>query len=142
VITALVAGTIAFGWHPAATPFLTEIPTGEATVRLLLATGYVVWTLMAIVAFSFMISTMTDVAGGAIGAAISLAIGSQILDGLNAIGSVRNFLPTHYWSAWAQLFLPGGSRADMVRGSLLTLAYVVIFGGIALWWFRRKDILS
>ena len=31
---------------------------------------------------------------------------------------------------------------DMWRGSLLTLAYVVVFIGIAVWWFRRKDILS
>jgi hypothetical protein len=31
---------------------------------------------------------------------------------------------------------------DMIRGSLLTLGYVILFTGIALWWFRRKDILS
>jgi hypothetical protein len=31
---------------------------------------------------------------------------------------------------------------DLWRGSLLTLGYVVVFTGIAYWWFRRKDVLS
>jgi len=31
---------------------------------------------------------------------------------------------------------------DMIRGSLLTLAYVVVFVAIGSWWFRRKDVLS
>ena len=30
----------------------------------------------------------------------------------------------------------------MLRGTLLQFGYVILFLGIAWWWFRRKDILS
>ncbi len=30
----------------------------------------------------------------------------------------------------------------MVRGVLLQLPYVIVFGAIAFWWLRRKDVLS
>ena len=32
--------------------------------------------------------------------------------------------------------------SDMARGALLMLGYVMLFTGLAVWWFRRKDILS
>jgi hypothetical protein len=30
----------------------------------------------------------------------------------------------------------------MLHGVLLQVPYVVVFGGIAWWYFRRKDVLS
>ena len=139
--TGLVAGTIAFGWHPVtAGPF--ELSVAKGGLRLAVATGYVAWGLAGVVSFAFLISTLTDVAAGAIGGAIGLAVVSQILDNLDSVGSVRYALPTHYWQSWTQLFFPGASTTDMVRGVLLQVPYVVVFSALAFWRFQRKDILS
>src|SRR5207237_223226 len=79
VVTGLVAGTIAFGWHPVRAGFF-EISAGRGSLRLALATTYVAWGLAGVVSFAFLLSTLTDVPAGAFGGAIGLAIASQILD--------------------------------------------------------------
>jgi len=141
VVTGLVAGTIAFGWHPVRAGFF-EISAGRGSLRLALATAYVAWGLAGVVSFAFLLSTLTDVPAGAFGGAIGLAIASQILDSFDSIGAIRNGLLTHYWQAWTQLFVPGGSTADMWRGALLQVSYALVFCALALWRFQRKDILS
>lgn len=141
--TGLIAGTIAFGWHGVHAPVIGEVfSAGEGAARLALATAYVVASMGFVVSFAFMISTMTDAPYGAIGAAVGLAIASQILDGISALRDIRFGLPTHYWSAWVSLFAPITARAEMVRGIALQGAYSVLFLSVAFWWFRRKDVLS
>ncbi|MGH2807430.1 MAG: ABC transporter permease [Actinomycetota bacterium] len=142
VAAAALSGSLAFGWGPIELPFGITIPLGESLAKLALSTLYVIWSLSGVIAFGFMLSTMTDVAGGAAGGAIGLAVGSQILDGISAMGDVRYFLPTHYWSRWTTLFFEWTSTAEMGRGALLQLGYVLLFGAFARWWFTRKDILS
>jgi ABC-2 type transport system permease protein len=141
VVTGLVAGTIAFGWHPVRAGFF-EISAAQGSLRLALATGYVAWGLAGVVSFAFMLSTFTDVPAGAFGGAIGLAIASQIIDSFDSIGVIRNGLLTHYWQAWTQLFVPHGSTADMWRGALLQVPYALVFCSVAWWRFQRKDILS
>jgi len=50
--------------------------------------------------------------------------------------------PTHYLDAWQHLFLHGTADADMARGALLQIPYLIVFYSVAWWWFGRKDILS
>lgn len=142
VAAALLVGSVLFGWGPIQGPFGFEIPVGESLAKIGLSAVYVIWSLSGVIAFGFMLSTMTNVAGGAAGGAIGLAIASQILDGITAMGDVRYFLPTHYWSMWSTLFFEWTSTSQMIRGAVLQLAYVLLFGAVARWWFNRKDILS
>jgi ABC-2 type transport system permease protein len=139
--TGVLAGVIAFGWHPLATTGLHQAPE-QILGNLALATIYVFWTLSSVLALGFMVSTLTDSASGAVFAALGLYIVSQILDAITSLGSIRYGLPTHYLDAWQHLFTGSGPTADMLRGALLPIAYVLAFLGFAWWWFRRKDILS
>lgn len=141
-LSGLVAGTIAFGWHPIATPSLAAMSQGEALSRLALSTVYVAWSMSAVVAFAFMLSTMTDAALGAVAAGVGLGIISQILDAIPALGSVRNWLPTHDWHAWEGLFAHPATTSDMVNGVFLQIPYLAVFLLLAWWWFHRRDILS
>jgi ABC-2 type transport system permease protein len=144
VVTGLVAGAIAFGWHPldAAIENLHQSDL-HIVANLALATLYVFWQLAGVIAFGFMASTMTDTPAAAVFSAVGLYIVSQILDGISSIGSIRYGFPTHYFDAWHPLFTSnGGPTADMLRGTLLQVGYVVLFLGLAWWWFNRKDILS
>jgi len=141
-VAGLVAGTAAFGWEPLSIPFFVQQGTRRLVEHLLLATGYVAWSMAAIVAFGFMLSTMVYTPAGAIFGAVGLGVVSEILDSITAIGSIRYGFPTHYIDSWDSLYFRGHASADMARGALLQVAYVVVFCAFAAWWFRRKDILS
>lgn len=153
VVAGTIAGVIAFGWHPldfeaAAGGFAGFVPDGltQSPARLVyhlaLATVVVTWGLSAILAFGFMLSTMTDSPAGAVFGAVGLYVVSTILDQIRSVGRIRYGLPTHYLDAWTSLFSENRWTDDMWRAVLLPIPYVVVLCGIAWWWFRRKDITS
>ena len=145
VVTALIVGSIVFGTDPVGFPltlFTRGQSTGDILYHLLVSTGYVAWSLTGVVAFSFMVSCMTDAPFGAIFAGVGLYFTSLILDAISSLGSIRYVLPTHYFDAWVNLLVEGKWHADLWRGVLLQLAYVMVFFVVGLWWFRRKDIKS
>ena len=141
--TGLILGGVLFGWHPLNVVGATHQSSGHIVASLAISTVYVFWSLTPIIAFAFMVSTMTDTPAGAIFSAVGLYIVSQILGGITALGSIRSALPTRHFDAWTRLFTANtGPTDDMLRGTLLVIPYVVVFLAIAWWWFRRKDILS
>jgi ABC-2 type transport system permease protein len=138
----LLSGTVFFGWKPLQGLLLFSMPQGEALVRLIVASLYVVISLSPILTFGVMLSTMTDVPAGAVGGAFGLSVVSQILDSITGLGPARNVMPTHYSTAWINLFFPAGNSSDMTIGLVQLLAYSLVFGAVAFWWFQRKDVLS
>ena len=144
-VTGLVAGAIAFGWHPvnlSVPGFSLHQSTGQVLGNLALASGYVFWSLAGVAALAFMVSTMTDSPAGAVFAGVGLYIVSQILNNISSLDPISFVFPTHYFDAWTSLFDGHGPTGDMLRGTLLQIPYVLGFGGIAWWYFRRKDVLS
>jgi len=145
VVTGLVVGVIFFGSEPIRLSlgfFSFTQSTGDILAHLGVATAYVAWSLTGVVAFSFMVSCMTDAPFGAIFAGVGLYFTSLILDSISSLGHIRYVLPTHYFDAWVDLVTRGVWHSDMWRGVGLQLGYVLLFALIGLWWFRRKDILS
>jgi len=142
-ISGLVAGVIAFGWHPITIPFGgLSMSIGQILGNLGLAIILITWGLAAIVAFAFMLSTMTDSAAGAIFGAVGLYIVSLILGQISSLGSIRWGMPVAYYDSWTDLFIRNTFTDDMWRSILLQIPYVIVFCGIAWWWFHRKDIKS
>jgi ABC-2 type transport system permease protein len=145
VVTGLVVGIIFFGSDPIQISlghFSLSQSTGDILAHLGVATAYVAWSLTGVVAFSFMVSCMTDAPFGAIFAGVGLYFTSLILDSITSLGNIRYALPTHYFEAWVNLVTRGVWQSDMWRGVGLQLGYVLLFALIGLWWFKRKDILS
>jgi ABC-2 type transport system permease protein len=149
VLVALAAGGIAFGWHALDAPrfengaiTFNHQSIGDLLFHIGIATAYVSWMLTGLVAFTFLLSCVTDSPAGATVTGVGLYITSQILDAITPLGSVRYVLPTHYFDSWRDLFLDGHATSDMARGALLMVGYVLLFTGLSVWWFRRKDILS
>jgi ABC-2 type transport system permease protein len=148
-IVGLIAGVLLVGWHPInidINNLFVQMHVHQTTPELLWhlteVTAYVAWGMSSVVALGFMVSTMTNTPVGAIAAAAAFGVGSEIVDAIPTFGSIRYILPLHYLDAWTELVTRGQANADMTRGALLQLAYVVVFIAIAFWWFRRKDILS
>lgn len=140
--TALLAGTLRYGWHPLQTTVAGDIASGTALVRLLAILGYLAVSLLVVASLAFLLSVSTDAPLGAVGGAVLLQILSSILDQITALGNLRLILPTHYASAWLGLLSNPVQTDDMVKGVISALAYAAFFFGWAWYRFLRKDVVS
>lgn len=141
LLSSLASGTIAFGWGEAVTPFGT-LAEGEAALRILAITAYVVWSAAWVACLAFALSTTTDEPVGAVAGTIVIVIVVQILDNISALGDLRDWLPVHEAGAWLGLLADPPRWADLVRGMWLQVPYVIGLLGLAWHGFHRKDILS
>jgi ABC-2 type transport system permease protein len=134
-VAALVAGAAIFAGG-------FQLDTTTLLLRTVIATGYVAFSLTALLALGTLFSTLTDTATSAIGASIGVYIVSQILDSITQFGVIRYAFPTHYLNDWQPMFTANTYPSDMLVGIGVQLAYLAIFGTAAVLWFRRKDIRS
>ncbi|HLL69347.1 MAG TPA: ABC transporter permease subunit [Micromonosporaceae bacterium] len=140
--TALLAGTLRYGWNPLGGPIGGEFPAGEGVLRLLGIVGYLAISLLVVGSLAFLLSVLTDAPLGAVGGAVLLHIMSSILDQITALGNLRNLLPTHYAQAWLGILSKPVQSDDLVRGCIAAVSYATIFLALAWWRFLRKDIVS
>jgi ABC-2 type transport system permease protein len=140
--TALAAGTLRYGWHPLQSNVSDSIAPLPAFWRLLGIVAYLAVNLLIVAGLAFLLSVSTDAPLGAVGGAVLLQILSSILDQITALGSIRDYLPTHYADAWLGLLSTPIQTNDMVKGAIVALAYATIFFGLSFLRFRRKDVVS
>ena len=55
---------------------------------------------------------------------------------------MRNFLPTHYSTAWLGLLSTPTQSDDIVKGAISAVVYATLFWSLAFWRFSRKDVTS
>ena len=77
--------------------------------------------------------------GAAMGT-MAVLVASTLLLTLDAADSIAAYLPTRYWLAFVDLFRDPIHWRDVVRGSLLQGAYVLVFLGAGWANFATKDI--
>lgn len=140
--TALLAGTVFYGWNPLQAPIGGTLPAGEGVVRLLVVVGYISMTLLVVGSLAFLLSVSTDAPLGAVGGSVMIYIVSNILDQITALGSIRNFLPTHFNEAYLGLLSTPMQTDDVVRGLVSSVAYSAVLLALAWWRFLRKDVVS
>jgi ABC-2 type transport system permease protein len=139
----LVAGTVAFGWHPLRLPGTGAVlPTGTALARLALVLGYVLVTELVVAALAFLLSVSTDSPLGAVGGAVGLVIVSDILDAVTALHSWREILPTHWQFSWLDIMQPQVTWTSVAKGASVSLAYSLVLFAFAFRRFGDKDIVS
>jgi ABC-2 type transport system permease protein len=140
--TALLLGTLRYGWHPLRTTVAGEIASDQALLRLAAIVGYLAVTLLVVAGLAFLLSVSTDAPLGAVGGAVLLQILSDILDQITALGSLRVVLPTHYSDAWLGLLSNPVQTDDLARGAVSALVYASVFFAWAWYRFTRKDVVS
>jgi ABC-2 type transport system permease protein len=141
-LVAVVLGTLVYGAGDYLSPTGESLPYGTALVRIALAVAYLAIHLLWVAGVASLLSVVTDAPLGAVGGAVLVSILSQILDTVDALGSIRNLLPTHDVFAFADLLTLDVDGTDLARGVLSGLVWCIAFGATAVWWFRRKDITS
>lgn len=140
--TALLLGTLRYGWHPLRSTVAADIPAGVGLVRLLAILGYLAVGLLVVAGLAFLLSVSTDAPLGAVGGAVLLFILSSILDQITALGGLRDFLPTHFGDAWLGLLSTPVQSDDIVKGCISAVAYATVFWSLAFYRFTRKDVVS
>jgi ABC-2 type transport system permease protein len=113
-----------------------------AASRLALAPAYLVLHLAWVAGLALLLSVTTDAPLGAVGGAVMVSILSQILETIDALGDLRNYLPTQFSSAWIDLLADPVNWGDLASGAFSGLAYATVFGLAAWWRFATKDITS
>ncbi|RCG30646.1 ABC transporter permease [Sphaerisporangium album] len=142
-LMALLAGTVAFGWNDIRLP-----GTGEAIAattvlpRFGIVIGYALVSQLVVAALAFLLSVNTDSPLGAVGGAVGLVIVSNILQAVEALGVVREFLPTFWNMAWLDALAPELDWSGMLKGASLSVTYAAILTALAFRRFRRKDVVS
>lgn len=142
VLASLLIGLVAFGTGTLASPLSGTLGAGESSVRLAVITGYIAVTLLVPAGIAFLASVSTDVPLGAVGAAVVVVIFANILNALDALGSLRELLPARYNGAWADALGPQIVWDQMAIGLAYNVGVFVVLVGIAVLRFEKKDVLS
>ena len=142
VLASWIIGAIAFGTGPLVSPLTGSLSGTDALERVLIIAGYVAVSLMFAAGVAFYMSVRTDVPLGAVGTAVMVAIVMQILDAITALGSLREWLPSHYSQAWLDALAADISWSGMARGTAYSLVWFTALVGLAFLYFDRKDVVS
>ncbi|MEW9549537.1 ABC transporter permease [Nonomuraea sp. NPDC050783] len=142
-LMALLAGTLAFGWNDIQVPVTGEIiPALDILPRFGIVIGYALVSQLVVAALAFLLSTVTDSPLGAVGGAVGLWIVSTILQAVEALGALREFLPTFWNAAWLDALAPELDWSGMVKGASISITYAAVLIAVAFRRFRRKDVVS
>jgi ABC-2 type transport system permease protein len=142
VVTAFLLGLLAFGDGTLVSPLSGALGVGESSVRLAVITGYIAVTLLVPAGIAFLASVSTDVPLGAVGAGVVIVVVANILDAIEALGSIRALLPARYAGAWADALGPSIVWDEMAVGLFYNVTVFVVLVGIAVLRFDRKDVMS
>jgi ABC-2 type transport system permease protein len=138
----LGVGLLAYGTGDLISPTGQSLNLVPALLRLAVAPVYLALYLAWVAGLALLLSVTTDAPLGAVGGAVMVSILSQILESIDALGSLRNFLPTRFSAAWADLLAAPIDWGHLASGVLSGLAYATVFGLAAWWRFSTKDITS
>jgi ABC-2 type transport system permease protein len=141
-IVSLVVGSLAYGTGDLVSPTGESLTFWLGAGRVLMGALYVAVYLSWVAALALLLSVWTDAPLGAVGGAVMASIVSQILDQITALEDLRDYLPTHYATAWSGLLGEQIDWGSMTRGVFSSLAYTLVLGTAAVWHFNRKDITS
>ncbi len=142
IVTSYLVGLLAFGSGPLQSPAGGSFDGIEALGRVAVIGGFIFVSLLFTAGIAFLMSVSTDVPLGAVGTALILVIVSSILDAIEALGDLRQWLPTQYTNAWIGALQADIEWSQMARGATYAVVAFAVLVAVAFLRFDRKDILS
>ncbi|MFC4949594.1 ABC transporter permease [Pseudonocardia sp. GCM10023141] len=141
-VMALLVGGLAYGTGDVVSPTGESLSFWTGAGRILLGAVYLAVHLSWVAALAMLLSVSTDAPLGAVGGAVMVSIVSQILNQITALEDLRDYLPTRFATAWSDLLADQIDWGNMTRGVFSAVTYAAVFGSLAIWRFRRKDVTS
>lgn len=139
---ALLVGVTFYGTGEAVSPTGDAISFSDSMIALVLTIIYLAIHLSWMAGLALLLSASTDAPLGAVGGTVLVSILSQILDQITALENLRNYLPTHYAFAWADLISSDPDWENLTKGAFSAVLFAAVFGLLAWRRFRTKDITS
>ena len=132
------------------------IAANDVLWRYLAAFGFAAISLICVAALAFMFSVFADNSIGPIVATVCVIIVFTILTQMQVPlydETIKPWLFTTHMLGWKGFFYVKGVEGVTAKGSVENLSavfksaailvgYTIVFLGIAIWYFRKKDILS
>ena len=142
IAMALVAGGLVYGWGGLRVLTGGEMPAATGLGRLAISVAYVLVSLLVVAGLAALLTVWTDSPLGAVGGAVGLWIVCTILQAVEALGTLREFLPTFWNNAWFDALTPEIDWSGMAKGASISITYAAVLIAVAFRRFRRKDVVS
>ena len=142
IVVSYLIGLIAFGSGALSTPTAGPFTETEAFLRISAIGTYVFLSLLFAAGIAFLMSVITDIPLAAVGTAVVVVIVSNILGAIEALGALREWLPTNFANAWIGFLNEDIEWTDINRGISYSVISFLILITIAVLKFDHKDITS
>ena len=120
----------------------TSLTPGQIAWRVVLAVGYMAFSMLGVAAMAVLLSTLSDSPLTASLGALAFLVASSLLLTIDAAQALQPYLPTRYWLSFVDLFRDPILWSEVERGVALQAVYVVVLLGAAWASFTTKDITS
>jgi ABC-2 type transport system permease protein len=139
-LVGLVAGSIAWGFHPLTSLSGTKVSAGHGFVLLLASMAIYVLPLAGIAAFALMLSTITQNSAASVVGALMWALFMQLLGVLPGTESFRPYLLGTQFEAWHGFLRVPADWAPVIRALWVCALYVALPLFAAYLVFLRQDV--
>jgi ABC-2 type transport system permease protein len=138
----LVTGGVLFGLRDMTLLSGDTVGLGNGLLRTAGIVVFVTVALFGLAAGGLFVSTLTENAIAAMATTIAIAVFSAVLDAVPQLRPIAGALLTHNWLGFGELLRAAPDVGDLLRWSLLHLAYVAVFLSLAWARIQTKDITS
>jgi ABC-2 type transport system permease protein len=142
LVIGVIAGSIAWGFHPLTNLSGHEISAVHALGLTALAVAVYALPVLAIASFGFFLSVVTRQSVAAIAGTLLYALCLQGLSALSAISSARPYLLVNQLTAWHALFQTPMDGGMIVRAVWVSAAFALPPLIAAAVVFARRDVTS
>jgi len=139
-IVGLVAGSIAWGFHPLTSLSGTTVAPGHGLLLLLATLGVYTLPLAGIAAFALMLSTVTRNSAASVVGALMWALFMQLLGVLPGTESFRPYLLATQFEAWHGFLRVPADWVPVTRALWVCVLYIAIPLIAAYLVFLRRDV--
>jgi ABC-2 type transport system permease protein len=141
-VVALVAGTLAWGFHPLTSLSGTKISAAHAAGLLVASLAVYVLPLVGIASFGLMLSTITRNSAASVVGTLMWALLMQLLGVLPGTESIRPYLLGTQFEAWHGFLRTPADWVPVVRAFWVCALYVAVPLLAAYLVFLRRDVAS
>ena len=136
----LIAGGIAWGFHPLTSLSGTKVSTGHGFLLLLASLAIYALPLAGIAAFAVMLSTITQNSAASVVGALMWALFMQLLGVLPGTESFRAYLLGTQFEAWHGFLRIPADWAPVIRALWVCALYILVPLFTAYVVFLRRDV--
>src|SRR6266566_2269473 len=139
-LVGVVAGSIAWGFHPLTSLSGTRISAGHGLGLLAASLAIYLLPLAGIAAFGLLLSTVTRNSAASVVGTLMWALFMQLIGVLPGTESIRPYLLGTQFDAWHGFLRTPADWTPVVRAMWVSVIYLVVPLGAAYLVFLRRDV--